>query len=87
MASSTSIGAGLHVGFYVGGAVVCSTRTSKALAPDECEIVGCVWATPTTSDGAAVDVTVFPDDDGSYAGCKSGNNKGSVHHVFCEPAG
>ena len=80
------IGAGLHVGFYVGGAAVCSTTTSKALAPEECEVVSCVWATPPTTDGGAVDVTVFPNDDGAYAECKSGNNKGIVHHVFCKPA-
>jgi hypothetical protein len=81
------IGAGLHVGFYVGGAVVCSTKTTKALAPEECESVGCLWAAPPTSDAAGVDVTVFPNDDGAYAECKSGNNKATVLHVFCKPAG
>jgi len=81
------IGAGLHVGFYVGGNVVCSTKTTKALAPEECESVGCLWVAPPPADAAAVDVTVFPNDDGAYAECKSGNNKATVLHVFCKPAG
>jgi hypothetical protein len=81
------IGPGLSVGFYVGGAPVCSTKTTKPLAPEECENVTCEWATPPTTDAAGVDVTVFPNDDGAYAECKSGNNKAVVHHVFCKPAG
>ena len=81
------IGPGLSVGFYVGTTVVCSTKTTKALAPEECESVGCLWAAPPQAAAAAVDVTVFPNDDGAYAECKSGNNKATVLHVFCKPAG
>ena len=80
------IGPGLSVGFYVAGDAVCSTKTTKPLAPEECETVSCVWATPPASDSAGVDVTVFPNDDGAYAECKSGNNKAVVQHVFCKPA-
>ncbi|AKV00184.1 Rhs-family protein [Labilithrix luteola] len=79
------IGAGLHVGFYVDGAVVCSTKTTTPLAPETCETITCMWATPPTNDAHAVDVTVFPNDDGAYAECKSGNNKALVQHVFCKP--
>ncbi|AKT37943.1 FG-GAP repeat domain-containing protein [Chondromyces crocatus] len=80
-----SIGTGLSVGFYAGGTNVCATATSKALAPGECETVSCVWATAPTSQGAAVDVTVIPNDDGAYAECKPGNNEGLLRGVFCTP--
>ena len=84
---SDSIGAGLSVGFYVNGMLVCSTETTVALAPDECETVSCLWATPPSTEAAAVAVTVIPNDDGAYAECKDGNNEGTVLHVFCKPSG
>lgn len=81
------IGAGLSVGFYVAGVKVCGTATSTALAPEQCETVTCTWPTPPMSAELAVDVDVFPNDDGAYQECKSGNNHGTVYGVFCKPAG
>jgi hypothetical protein len=80
-----SIAAGLSVGFYVGDQLVCSTETSKPLAPDECETVSCTWDAPPTTPGMAVDVTVIPNDDGAYTECKAGNNEGTVLGVYCKP--
>lgn len=84
---SDPIGAGLSVGFYVAGAKVCGAVTTKALAPGECEVVGCTWASPPTLPGEAVDVDVIANDDGAYEECKNGNDHGSVLGVFCKPAG
>lgn len=78
--------AGLSVGFYVEGQKVCSTTTSKPLAPEECESVSCVWSNPPVTENGAVDVTVTPNDDGAYAECKEGNNDGIISAVFCKPA-
>jgi hypothetical protein len=84
---SDPIGAGLSVGFYVDGMKVCGAKTSKALAPDECEIVGCNWATPPTLPTQAVDVDVIANDDGAYLECKANNGHGIVLGVYCKPAG
>ena len=84
---SDPIGAGLSVGFYYNGTKVCGTKTSKALAPGECETVGCTWANPPTLEAQAVDVEVIANDDGAYKECKSGNGHGTVKGVFCKPAG
>jgi hypothetical protein len=81
------IGAGLSVGFYVAGTKVCSTKTTKALAPGACETVGCIWASPPTAAGSAVDAEVRANDDGQYLECKSNNDKGVVKGVFCTPQG
>ena len=80
-----SVGAGLSVGFYVGGQNVCAATTTQPLAPDECETVTCVWSSPPATAGDAVDVTVIPNDDGAYTECKPGNNEGTVLAVFCTP--
>ncbi len=84
---SDPIGPGLSVGFYVAGNKVCDTKTSKALAPEECETVACVWGAPPSSEVQKVDVTVTPNDDGAYNECKAENNDGTVLGVFCKPAG
>lgn len=83
---SDPIGAGLSVGFYLNGMKLCGTATSKALAPNECETVGCTWATPPTSQSQAVDIDVVPNDNGAYKECKPGNGQGVVLSVFCKPA-
>ncbi|MFT3775786.1 MAG: VCBS repeat-containing protein [Minicystis sp.] len=84
---SDPIGAGLSVGFYVGGKKVCGAVTTKALAPDACEVVGCTWSSPPTAATQAVDVEVIANDDGAYQECKPGNGHGTIHGVFCKPAG
>ncbi|MFO0757141.1 MAG: VCBS repeat-containing protein [Byssovorax sp.] len=84
---SDPIGAGLSVGFYLDGNLLCGAKTTKALAPDACEDVSCFWATPPPAEGQKVNVTVKPNDDGAYAECKPGNNDGTVLGVFCKPAG
>jgi hypothetical protein len=84
---SDPIGAGLSVGFYVGGMKVCGTQTSMALAPGACETVSCTWATPPSTQGTAVSVDVIADDDGAYKECKGGNDHGTVLAVFCKPVG
>jgi hypothetical protein len=82
-----SVAAGLHVGFYVSGMLVCEEKTKTVLAPGECEDVSCVWMSPPTGAVDAVDVTVDPNDDHAYAECKAGNNEGTVKAVFCKPQG
>lgn len=79
------VGAGMNVGFYVGGAAVCSTKTMEAIPPGECRSVACTWSGPPTKESDKVDVTVIPNDDGAYAECKPGNNKGVLEGVFCKP--
>ncbi|APR81661.1 Rhs-family protein [Minicystis rosea] len=84
---SDPIGGGLSVGFYVGGNKVCGAKTTMALQPDACEVVGCTWATPPTMAGQAIDVDVVANDDGAYQECKPNNGHGTIHAVFCKPAG
>jgi hypothetical protein len=81
-----SVGAGISVGFYVSGKAVCGAKTTKALAPGECEAVSCAWAAPPAQSGAAVDVVVKANDDGKYVECHTGNDDGAVLQVFCKPA-
>ncbi|NUO51580.1 MAG: hypothetical protein HOV80_22215, partial [Polyangiaceae bacterium] len=50
--------AGVEVGFYVMGALVCEAATTMPLDPEECETVSCVWATPPQTQAGAVDVDV-----------------------------
>jgi hypothetical protein len=78
------IAPGLSVGFYVDNVKVCSSQTTKALAPDACETVTCVWANPPLPEDG-VTVSVRPNDDGAYAECKAGNNEGTVLDVGCPP--
>jgi hypothetical protein len=82
-----SIGAGLAVGFYLNGMKLCGGQTTGPLAPDQCELVSCIWANPPINKDMAVDIVVTPNDDGAYAECKDGNNDGLVLDVFCKPAG
>ncbi len=84
---SDPIGTGLAVGFYVSGTKVCGAKTTKALAPGECQDVGCDWASPPAAQTQEVDVDVIVNDDGAYLECKKGNDHGVVRGVFCKPAG
>jgi hypothetical protein len=77
--------AGVEVGFYVMGALVCETLTTMPLDPEECETVSCVWATPPQSQAEAVDVDVVANSDGGISECKEGNNGGVVLDVWCQP--
>lgn len=77
--------AGVNVGFYVMGALVCQTQTSMPLGPEECERVGCTWTTPPQNVGSAVDVDVVANDGGGISECKEGNNAGVVQDVWCSP--
>ena len=55
----------------------------KALDPEQCEIVSCVWPTPPESSDAKVDVKVLGNDGGAITECKTGNGEGVVLGVFC----
>jgi hypothetical protein len=79
------IAAGLSVGFYVGAQKVCDAKTMETILPGECRLVSCVWSNPPQIASQKVDVTVIPNDDGSYAECKPGNNLGTIYGVFCKP--
>lgn len=81
---ASPVGAGVSVGFYVDGELVCETATEGALAPEECELVSCTWGSPPASEGGAVDVDVVVNEGGDVAECKGGNNDGVVQTVFCE---
>lgn len=78
-----AIGAGVLVAFYDDAELICSTQTTTALQPGECETVSCSWDTPPTAQGT--DVRVVVDDDGSLTECHEGNNEGVVYGVFCVP--
>ena len=77
--------AGLSVGFYVGGMLVCETTTMTTLQPGTCEEVPCIWTHPPNSPTGAVDVTVEPNDQHQYAECNNDNNDGVVKDVWCKP--
>ena len=81
------IGPGLSVGFYLNGAKLCGAQTKAPLAPEQCELVSCIWGSPPTQMDMAVDITVTPNDDGAYAECKAGNNNGLVLGALCKPTG
>jgi CARDB len=81
------VGAGVKVGFYANGALVCTAETKTALFPDDCETVTCDWAGAPTTQSGAVDVTVKANDGAAVSECKSGNNDGIVLDVYCKPTG
>jgi hypothetical protein len=78
------VGAGVPVGFYVEGELVCEAATEGPLEPEECERVECTWSSPPTSEASAVDVDVVVNEGGDIAECKGGNNDGIVQTVYCE---
>jgi hypothetical protein len=79
------LGPGINVGFYVGTAQVCTTTSSAPLAVGQCEVVDCTWASPPTTGGAAVNVTVVANDGGGTPVCYQ-NGQGLVENVFCGQA-
>lgn len=81
------VGAGLEVGFYLAGALVCSTKTKMPLYPDECETVLCAWEGAPGTESGAVDLIVKANDGGDVTECKDGNNEGVVLGVYCKPTG
>jgi hypothetical protein len=80
------IGAGVPVGFYVGGTKVCSATTATALAIGQCETVSCTWANTPTTQATEVNVTVVADDGETTPECDTTNDKGLVEDVFCTPS-
>ena len=77
------VAAGVVVGFYVGGAKVCSTKTNGPLDPGRCETVSCTWSAPPATEAMAVDVGVVANDGNGVPVCDTLNNKGLVERVFC----
>jgi hypothetical protein len=86
---SATVSAGVEGTFYQGdpranGKPVCTTQTSKALGPGECETVHCNWKDPP--DGA-VDLWFASDDDGTRIGdrseCDESNNLGHMPALQC----
>jgi hypothetical protein len=77
------VGSDIDVGFYVGGSLVCSTLTTKPLQPGTCEEISCTWSTPPTQATDAVDVDVFANDNQDMTECKTANNQGLIHDVYC----
>jgi len=80
-----AIGAGAVVGFYDGTTLVCTTQTTTALQPGDCETVSCQWDSPPSNDGDKTDVRVVVDDSAGFTECHEGNNEGVVYGVFCKP--
>jgi hypothetical protein len=85
------VGSDLSVGFYdgdpaAGATRLCQARTRSVLDPGECEMVGCTWATPPTSE-PGVDLWVVPDDEGDTSECYEGNNASVFEGVFCPTIG
>jgi len=81
---SAPIGANLPVGFYVQGSLVCSSATTQALEPGECESVMCSWATPPTTESETVTVDVTANDGDSLTECNAANNAGRIAGVYCQ---
>ncbi len=85
---------GVPVTFYEGapsaGQVLCTVPTAGVIVPGSCETLTCVWTDPPGL-GAAVDVTVVVDDDGTGAGqnseCVEGNNTAIIPGVYCQIVG
>jgi hypothetical protein len=80
------IGDGAPVSFYQGPALLCTAKTTVALAPGTCAAVTCTWAgTPT---GTTLTITVSADDDGTGQGgaseCNEKNNRATAT-VECGP--
>ncbi len=81
------VGFGVAVGFYAGdptagGSAICSARTTRNLAPGECETVTCPWASPPMED-PGVDVWVVADDGGETFECRETNNTTIYRGVRC----
>jgi hypothetical protein len=79
------LGAGIVVGFYVAGTKVCSATSATPLAVGQCEVVDCTWASPPTTGGSAVNVTVVANDGAGMPVCYQ-NGQGLVENVFCGQA-
>jgi hypothetical protein len=79
------VGAGIAVGFYVDGAIVCSTTTQEPIDIGGCIEVTCSWDAPPSSMGTAVDVAVVPNDGFEKAECVTDNNEGRILAVYCAP--
>lgn len=79
------LAAGVPVGFYVGGSLVCSAKTPSPIDVGKCVTVSCTWANPPTTQAKAVNVDVVSDDGGSVPECDATNDKGLVEGVFCTP--
>ena len=77
------VGAGIQVGFYDAGSLVCASETALPLQPGACELVSCAWASPPIQSQDAVDIDVYANDDQSITECKNANNHGLIHDVFC----
>jgi hypothetical protein len=77
------VGAGVNVGFYVGGKLVCSGQTASSIAVGTCVTVGCTWATPPGVQSSAVNVNVVANDGGATPECDTTNDDGVVTNVFC----
>ena len=80
------VGAGVVVGFYDGTTKICTATTTTALAVGQCEVVACSWASPPTSGGGAVNITVVANDGDGIPVCDTENNKGLVESVYCGQA-
>ncbi len=78
------IAAGVKVGFFDGTTLLCTSATTVALQPGECETVGCQWNDPPAS-APGTDVTVVADPDEETKECKEGNNEGTIAGVNCKP--
>jgi hypothetical protein len=81
------VGFGVAVGFYAGdpaagGTAICMARTSRDLAPGECESVECPWADPPMTD-PGTDVWVVADDGGETFECRETNNATIYRGVRC----
>ncbi len=80
---SAPIGAGLPVGFYVSGVLVCTTATTQALDAAECEAVTCSWPNPPVQQSEAATVDVYANDGHAVTECNGGNDTGRIEHVYC----
>lgn len=80
---SAPIGAGMPVGYYVGGSPVCAAATTQPLDEGECETVTCVWSTPPSDAASAAQVDVIANDGQSLTECNQGNNAGLIQDVYC----
>lgn len=77
------VGADISVGFYDNGTLVCEAMTLGPLQPGECEEVSCVWASPPSQAADAVDIDVYANDGQEMTECKTENNQGLIHEVYC----
>ena len=81
------VSAGVKVGFYAGspdgGTALCTGATTTTLKVGQCETVSCMWSSPPTTAGGAVNVTVVANDGNGTPVCDDTNNLGLVESVFC----